>query len=83
VTRTRNLRFRRPTLENPNSDDDKDLEQSQTGAYKPAYKNNPEAAQNQAQNLSDDLVEIVMVWPELPEHIKAAIKALVHSSLIV
>ena len=29
------------------------------------------------QNLPADLVEIVAVWPKLPEHIKAAIKALV------
>jgi hypothetical protein len=29
--------------------------------------------------LSSDLVQIVQIWPELPEHIKAAIKALVES----
>ena len=30
--------------------------------------------------LPSDLAEVVAVWPELPAHIKAAIKALVQSS---
>jgi len=32
--------------------------------------------------LPSDLVEIVAIWPELPEHIKAAIKALVQTHLM-
>jgi len=34
-----------------------------------------------AQNLPDDLAQIVAVWLELPEHIKQAIKTLVKSAM--
>jgi hypothetical protein len=35
--------------------------------------------QKSSSNLPDDLAEIVTVWPELPKHIKAAIRALVQT----
>jgi len=74
-------RFSRPSPENSNSDNNKDLQSQASGAYKPAYKENPKTAKNLAENLPNDLAEIVAAWPELPEHIKAAIKALVHSHI--
>jgi hypothetical protein len=57
----------------------KDLHTTQKGAYKPAYKKYQKPAENQLQNVSTDVAEIVAVWPELPEYIKAAIKALVQT----
>lgn len=67
--------------ENHNSRNSKDLHRNEKGAYKPAYKKNPKTAETQPENLSPDLTEIVAVWSELPEHIRAAIKALVQTSI--
>ena len=61
---------------NTNDCKSKDLQQAESGTYKPAYKQNPKKQENPPQNLPDDLAEIVAVWPELPEHIKQSIKAL-------
>jgi hypothetical protein len=69
--------------ENHKTKENKDLQQVKTGAYKPAYKKYQETAANQPQDLPTELAEIVAVWPELPEHIKAAIKALVQTQLKV
>jgi hypothetical protein len=57
--------------------DIKDLQGTQKGAYKPAYKKYQKTAENQLLSVPTEVAEIVDVWPELPVYIKAAIKALV------
>jgi hypothetical protein len=65
----------------PNDCKDNNLEQVCGGDYKPAYKENQKTGQNHCENLPDDLAKVVAVWPELPEHIKAAIKALIQTHI--
>jgi len=75
------VRLRSPQPQNDNILADKDLQQPDTSAYKPAYKKVQKTAGNHPQSLPTELAEIVAVWPELPAHIKAAIKALVQTSM--
>jgi len=40
-------------------------------------ENSPKTPESQFEKLPPDLAEIVAVWPELPEHIRQTIKALI------
>ena len=73
-------RFSKPLHKNTKDSKNKDLEKQQLPTVAPAYKQNPKTGQNEPVELPSDLTEIVTVWPELPEHIKAAIKALVQTN---
>ncbi len=77
--RTSNLHFRRPMHKKDKNNKNKDLEQAETIAYKPAYKQNGKKQENQPEKLPVDLVEVVAVWPELPGHIKNTILYLVRT----
>jgi hypothetical protein len=61
----------------------KDLTNSQTSLDREtdSKKSNqvPKQAEIDIRNLPAELAEIITVWHELPEHIKAAIKALVQT----
>jgi len=45
----------------------------------PKTQKQPQNTTKKTQRLPADLAEIVAVWPELPEHIKAAVRALVQT----
>ena len=74
-------RIKYPLPKNGKPCNDRNLQDTQKRAYKPAYKKYQETAPNQPQDIPIELAEIVAVWAELPAHIKAAIKALVQTNI--
>jgi hypothetical protein len=66
---------------NITTDDTKTCETSKPQLTLQLTPNSPKQGKIDTPELSPDLAEIVNIWPELPEHIKAAFKALIQSHI--
>jgi hypothetical protein len=74
-------RIQCPIPKNSKSSEIKDLRCTQKGAYKPAYKKSEKNGGDQLRDMPAEVAEIVAVWHDLPQYIKAAIKALVQTAM--
>ncbi len=63
--------------ENASAEKTKTCETAETQLTPQLTPNSRKHPEIDTQNLPPDLAEIVAIWPELPEHIKAAVKATV------
>ena len=68
-----------PFTKEDNLHNNKDLENQQNAAYKPAYKKSTNSNKGQPQNLPEDLAEIASTWPKLSETIRSAIMGIVRA----
>ena len=66
---------------NANLDEAKTCETSKEQLTPQLILKSPKEGRIGTTELPQDLVEIIQFWPNLPEHIKAAIKALVQSHI--
>ncbi len=59
----------------------KDLHETQSTAYKPAYKEIQKQGEINALKLPSDLAEIVAAWPKLPNEIISVIMTIIRASI--
>ncbi len=71
--------FQDRRTKNTSQDRIKTCESAKTQLTPQLTPNYQKTVEIDTKKLSLDLAEIVTIWPELPEHIKAAIKALVQT----
>jgi len=65
--------------ENTNAEKTKTCKTTETQLTPQLTPNSQKQGKIDTSELPSDLAEIVTIWPELPEHIKAAIKALIQT----
>ena len=84
VTRTPDLRFRKPQTPAQNSSGGRELRQGDSERAAPGAARHRPEAQTQHNNIEaqtpPDLDRVVAAWPALPQHIKAAVLALVKTT---
>ena len=79
--RLRSQRFSRPSHENGKTSQTRGLGKPSSEPYKPAYKEKAKTVGNDRKDLPPDLAEIIDDWPQLPDHIRQAITALVRATI--
>ncbi|MHC4703385.1 MAG: hypothetical protein ACYTFQ_22695 [Planctomycetota bacterium] len=80
-TRKGHTGFRNRCTENISAEETKTSETSKSQLTPQLTPKSGRQGEIDTSELPPDLVEIVAVWPQLPEHIKAAIKALVQTHI--